>query len=223
LSYYIRPMRKADIPQVSRIDREAFPTMLPPPNFERELRNQMTHFYVVCDEDKQVDQVDIPVARTGTSGLMNRLKRWFNPDGSVTDDTLQPENYNDFICGYVGFWVMADEAHITTIAVSEELQRRGIGELLLLTVFNRARELYANVVTLEVRVSNIGAQNLYLKYGFKQVGVRKHYYTDNREDAYVMTTGDITSSECHSQMGELHQAHISRWGEARFSFTITKC
>jgi len=220
LSYYIRSMRKEDIPQVSRIDREAFPTMLPPPNFERELRNQMTHFYVVCDEDKQVDQVYIPVARTKTTGLIHRLKKWFNPDGAITDDTFQAENYNDYICGYVGFWVMADEAHITTIAVSEELQRRGIGELLLLTVFNRARELYANVVTLEVRVSNIGAQNLYLKYGFKQVGVRRAYYTDNREDAYIMTSVDITSSECRSQIKELYQAHISRWGEARFSFSI---
>lgn len=220
MSYYVRPMRKEDIPQVSRIDREAFPTMLPPPNFERELRNQMTHFYVVCDEDKKVDLPDVPVTRTGTSGLMNRLKRWFVPDQGIEDDMVHPENHNDLICGYVGFWVMADEAHITTIAVSEELQRRGIGELLLLTVFNRARELYANVVTLEVRVSNTGAQNLYLKYGFKQVGVRKAYYTDNREDAYIMTTGDITSSECHSQMRELYKSLVSRCGEARFSFPI---
>jgi len=220
LSYYIRPMRKEDIPQVSRIDREAFPTMLPPPNFERELRNQMTHLYVVCDEDKKIDQVDIPVARTGTSGLVNRLKRWFNPARPGEDNTFQPENYSDYICGYVGFWVMADEAHITTIAVSEELQRRGMGELLLLTVFDRARELYANIVTLEVRVSNTGAQNLYLKYGFKQVGVRKAYYTDNREDAYIMTTGDITSSECRSLMRDLYQTHTARWGEARFSFPV---
>ena len=115
---------------------------------------------------------------------------------------------------------MADEAHITTIAVREELHRKGIGELLLFTVFNRARELYANVVTLEVRVSNIGAQNLYLKYGFKQVGQRKAYYTDNREDAYIMTTGDITSSEYQSQIKELRQIHVSRWGKARFSFAL---
>lgn len=220
MSYYIRPMRKEDIPQVSRIDREAFPTMLPPPNFERELRNQMTYFYVVCDEDKKVDQADIPVARTGTSSLMNRLKRWFNPDGSDEDGTFQPEYNSDYICGYVGFWVMADEAHITTIAVREELQRRGIGELLLLTVFNRARELSANVVTLEVRVSNTGAQNLYLKYGFKQVGVRKAYYTDNREDAYIMTTDEITSPEYQVRMRGLYQVHMSKWGETRFSFPI---
>ncbi|UCC16507.1 MAG: ribosomal protein S18-alanine N-acetyltransferase [Dehalococcoidales bacterium] len=115
---------------------------------------------------------------------------------------------------------MADEAHITTLAVQEELQRRGIGELLVMTVFDRARELFANVVTLEVRVSNTGAQNLYLKYGFKQVGVRKSYYTDNREDAYVMTTEDITTLKCRSQTRELHKAHKSRWGEARFSFPM---
>ncbi|UCC16508.1 MAG: hypothetical protein JSU58_09095 [Dehalococcoidales bacterium] len=90
MSYYIRPMRKEDIPQVSRIDREAFPTMLPPPNFERELRNQMTHFYVACDEEKHADRLDIPVARTGTSSLITRLKRWFNPDGADEDDTNQP-------------------------------------------------------------------------------------------------------------------------------------
>ena len=220
MSYYIRPMRKQDIPQVSRIDREAFPTMLPPPNFERELRNQMTHLYVVCDEEKNVDWVDVPVTKAGTSGLMNRLKRWFNLDKSAENDSPQSEYYNDYICGYVGFWVMADEAHITTIAVREKLQRRGIGELLLFTVFNRAMELFANILTLEVRVSNTGAQNMYLKYGFKQMGVRKAYYTDNREDAYIMTTGDITSSECQSQIKELRQTHISKCGEARFSFPI---
>lgn len=219
MSYYIRPMRKEDIPQVSRIDREAFPTMLPPPNFERELRNQMTHFYVVCDEDTNIDQVDVLVAEKKTSGLMNMLKRWFNPDRLIEGDPSQSEYNNDYICGYVGFWVMADEAHITTIAVREELHRKGIGELLLFTVFNRARELYANIVTLEVRVSNIGAQNLYLKYGFKQVGQRKAYYTDNREDAYIMTTGDLTSPGYQSQIKELRQLHKSRWGGARFSFT----
>lgn len=211
-------MRKGDIPQVSKIDREAFPTMFPPPNFEREMQNQMTHFYVVCDEEKQVELSYVPVMPVRKSGLMSRLKKWLNQDGDIEDGESQPEAYNEYICGYVGFWVMADEAHITTIAVRDELQRRGIGELLIIAVFDRAKELFANVVTLEVRVSNSGAQNLYYKYGFKQAGVRKAYYTDNREDAYIMTTGDITTLEYQSQLKELSDAHISRWGEARFDF-----
>jgi ribosomal-protein-alanine N-acetyltransferase len=113
---------------------------------------------------------------------------------------------------------MADEAHITTIAVRSELQRRGIGELLIMAVFDRARKFFATILTLEVRVSNTGAQNLYVKYGFYQVGVRRGYYTDNREDAYIMTTGDITSSECHSQLRELSKAHSDRWGETEYLF-----
>jgi len=97
------------------------------------------------------------------------------------------------IVGYGGFWLMAGEAHITTIAVRPELRRRGIGELLLVAMLDRATELGAEVATLEVRVSNIAAQTLYRKYGFRQVGLRRRYYSNN-EDALIMTTNRLTSA-----------------------------
>ena len=201
------------------IDRQAFPTMLPPPNFERELRNRMTHFYVVCDSERREEVPDIPDPPVMNSGLVSRLKKWLYPDGSPGLVTPPALRHTRYICGYVGFWVLADEAHITTIAVRDEVRRQGIGELLIMTVIDRSRELFASVVTLEVRVSNTGAQCLYDKYGFNQVGVRKGYYTDNREDAYIMTTGDISSREYRQQIEELSRSHESRWGEARFSFS----
>ncbi|MBN2239993.1 MAG: ribosomal protein S18-alanine N-acetyltransferase [Dehalococcoidales bacterium] len=218
MPYFVRPMRNEDIPQVKVIDREGFPTMLQPPNFERELRNQMTHFYVVCDEDRYIEQEKKPDTPENRKGFFFRLVNLLTPEKPENESRSVMIKY-PFICGYVGFWIMADEAHITTIAVKEELQRRGIGELLMMAVIDSARELYARVVTLEVRVSNTGAQQLYLKYGFKQAGVRKHYYTDNREDAYIMTTGDITTAEFKKNVDTLIRTHQSRWGEVRFSLT----
>ena len=219
MPYYIRPMQREDIPQVKAIDRQAFPTMLPPPNFERELRNQMTHFYVVCDSEGRPEPEETEDVPAAGPGLFGRIKKWFNQDGQPETGRAAVCRQAEYVCGYVGFWVMADEAHITTIAVRDKCQRQGLGELLIMTVIDRAQEFYASVVTLEVRVSNTGAQRLYDKYGFARTGVRKRYYTDNHEDAYIMTTGDITSSEYRNKIEELSQEHKSRWGEARFSFS----
>lgn len=218
MPYRVRPMQKEDIPQVKLIDREAFPTMLPPPNFEREMQNQMTHYYVVCDEKRLVEQEEIPSSPVRNPGLIYRLKKIFYPESILHNSLPAVLQHRQFVCGFVGFWILANEAHITTIAVREELQRRGIGELLVLAVINQSRDLLARELTLEVRVSNTGAQNLYLKYGFKQVGVRKHYYTDNREDAYIMTTDDITSDEYRKKISGLSRDHNARWGKALFSY-----
>jgi [ribosomal protein S18]-alanine N-acetyltransferase len=218
LPYHVRPMQKEDIPQVKLIDHEAFPTMLPPLNFEREMQNQMMHYYVVCDEKRLVEEVENPSPPVRNPGLISRLKKLLYPENILHNDLSAVLQHRQFICGYVGFWILADEAHITTIATREELQRQGIGELLILAVINQSRELFARELTLEVRVSNTGAQNLYLKYGFKQVGVRKHYYTDNREDAFIMTTDDITSDEYRKKIDGLSKDHIARWGKASFSY-----
>ena len=95
------------------------------------------------------------------------------------------------IVGYAGMWVILDEAHVTTIAVDPLHRRRRIGERLLVALIDESIRRGARWVTLEVRKSNLGAQSLYRKYGFKDIGVRKGYYSDNREDAIVMWTGNI--------------------------------
>lgn len=95
------------------------------------------------------------------------------------------------IVGYAGMWVTLDEAHVTTIAVSPAHRRQKIGERLLVALIDEAMKRGARWITLEVRKSNLGAQALYRKYGFKEIGTRKGYYSDNREDAIVMWTGNI--------------------------------
>jgi len=75
-----------------------------------------------------------------------------------------------------------------------------------------AKDFKARIVTLEVRISNTGAQQLYYRYGFTRVGIRKGYYTDDREDAIVMSTDNISSVSYKEQLSELKQALSNRPG-----------
>ena len=92
-----------------------------------------------------------------------------------------------------GLWVMVDEAHVTTFAVDPRWRRRGVGERLLLGLLDIAVTRRAREATLEVRLSNMPARRLYEKYGFRPVGIRPRYYSDNGEDALIMTTDPLDS------------------------------
>ena len=91
------------------------------------------------------------------------------------------------IIGYHFFWLVADELHVLNIAVDPEYQGCGLGKILMNFAAEFGRDRGAQTMLLEVRVSNRPAQALYQKLGFRQVGLRKKYYTDNKEDAYAMT------------------------------------
>lgn len=91
------------------------------------------------------------------------------------------------IVGYAGFWLLSDECHISTIATHPDWRGRGLGELLLLNLLFLANEQAAQMVTLEVRQSNLAAQALYYKYQFAIVGERRRYYKDTGENALIMT------------------------------------
>lgn len=90
------------------------------------------------------------------------------------------------IIGYAGMWAIVDEAHVTNIALLEAYRGRKWGERLLDELMKTAAYLGMQSITLEVRVSNEVAQNLYRKKGFRPAGTRKGYYSDNREDALIM-------------------------------------
>lgn len=90
------------------------------------------------------------------------------------------------VIGFVGFWLVLDEAHISTLAVDPDHRRRGVGGILLRAALTRAADRGAEFMTLEVRVSNQAAVELYGKNGFDEVGRRLRYYRDNNEDAILM-------------------------------------
>lgn len=90
------------------------------------------------------------------------------------------------VAGYVGMWLIVDEAHITNIALASAYRGRGYGEQLMTELAALAQYMGMRAMTLEVRVSNQVAINLYTKLGFENAGIRKGYYSDNGEDAMVM-------------------------------------
>lgn len=95
-------------------------------------------------------------------------------------------NVNEKIVGYVGFWKIIDEAHITNVAIHKDYRRLGYGRALITAMLNKVKELKIIAVTLEVRVSNLDAISLYESFGFVSSGVRRGYYSDNNEDALIM-------------------------------------
>ncbi len=219
MAYYVRQMHSEDVHQVTEIDREGFPTQWPQANYQHELRNRLAHYIVVCDYEKIYEGpgVDLPSRSTG---LISGLRRLFSHFRASGDEVSAPAGH--YIIGFAGIWIMADEAHIANIAVREVNRHQGLGELLLISVIDLARELKARLVTLEVRASNAAAQGLYTKYGFNQTGQRRGYYVDrgyqidNREDALIMTTEDITLDTFQTQLEQLKQAYSRKWGIAPF-------
>jgi len=210
LSYYIRPMTRDDLADVTEIDREAFSTQWPPADYAYEFKNRMAHYLVACDST-------IPIMQDGDERKSGKIKSWFTHlfRRDTANDNQKPAPRHHIV-GFAGFWVMAGEAHITSIAVREQYRQKGIGELLMIAVIDLAMTLNSTVVTLEVRVSNSNAQNLYTKYGFNKVGERKNYYLDrspsgdSREDAYIMTTDDIMSSAYQELLHHLKKNHVTR-------------
>jgi ribosomal-protein-alanine N-acetyltransferase len=104
-----------------------------------------------------------------------------------------PEGADPGIVGYGGMWRMYDEAHVTTIGVRQELQHHGYGRILFAGLVQAAYDMGAKWITLEVRASNDNAMRMYETYGFKVIGRRRGYYTDNGEDAVVMWSDSIYS------------------------------
>jgi [ribosomal protein S18]-alanine N-acetyltransferase len=110
------------------------------------------------------------------------------------------------VVGFGGLWLMVDEAHVTTFAVDPAWRRRRIGERLLVALLDIAMARGAREATLEVRLSNVAARRLYEKYGFRPVGLRPRYYTDNGEDALIMTTDPLESTSMRERLAGLRAA-----------------
>ena len=117
------------------------------------------------------------------------------------------------VIGFAGMWLAFDEAHITTIGVEPAQRGRGLGELLLLCMFDEAVGRNANWLTLEVRVTNTAAQALYRKYGFTAHGTRKRYYSDNNEDALIMWSPALGEPEYRGEVESRRAALASRLGD----------
>src|SRR5579864_2622100 len=212
-------MRLEHIPAVSAIEKLSFPQPWPQNAYRREItENRMAHYIVARRVGGEIaEQPAAPpqtarAAQPQSGDLIGRLSRFLRPADPPRSAQLDQELRS--IVGYAGIWIMTDEAHITTIASHPDVRGQGVGELLLVALIHRGMEIGARWMTLEVRASNSVAQNLYRKYTFKEMGVRRRYYSDNGEDALVMWT-DALDSESFQTTMELNERKLAeRLGSA---------
>jgi ribosomal-protein-alanine N-acetyltransferase len=107
------------------------------------------------------------------------------------------------VVGYGGLICYGEEAHVTNVAVDPLQHRRRIGSRILRDLIVAAAEMGAEAISLEVRVTNWGAQRLYGQFGFRPVGVRKNYYQEINEDALIMWLDGIRTPETRVRLDEL--------------------
>ncbi len=206
--YVVRPMKDEDIPQVSEIDRQAFPAeslFRPYTSYRQEIHNSVAHYLVACAQTTPLD--------TG-SAKQPWFRRLLVHLAAMRAGVQQSNSHGTQmkrILGFVGLWIMLNEAHIIAIAVESSYRRLGIGEDLLIAIIDLAAQLNADFITLEVRASNTMAQALYEKYGFHVVGRRSGYYSDNGEDAVLMSTDSIQSEPFRAHCQHLKRAHTQKW------------
>jgi ribosomal-protein-alanine N-acetyltransferase len=210
-------MRIEHISAVSAIEKLSFPQPWPQNAYRREIaENRMAHYIVarrLSDAPKPSrSPAPAPPRATQSGDLIGRLSRFLRPPDPPRTAELEEELRS--IVGYAGIWVMTDEAHVTTIASHPDVRGEGIGEFLLVALIHRSIEVGARWMTLEVRASNSVAQNLYRKYTFKEMGVRRRYYSDNGEDALVMWTDALDSDSFLTTVDENERKLAERLGSA---------
>lgn len=198
----------ADLARVVEIERLAYPSPWPPSAYRKELQeNRHAHYIVVRDTEIVLPP---PVAHPDQVESHPPQRRPFPLSLLPSRPTAPPSRESTAIIGFAGLWLMVDEAHITTIAVHPAHRGRQVGELLLNSLVGISYEIGARRVTLEVRVSNTIAQNLYRKYGFEVAGLRRRYYSDNNEDAYIMTTPEIHATTYQRHFAQLRGDLLAR-------------
>ncbi len=189
LNVTVRPMTFADVENVVVLDRLSFPTPWSARTYRHELENaERSVMFIAEPTEKAASDT-----HTNSEGFLQRL---FSPSPPAQSPTP--------LIAYSGFWQICEEAHISTIAVHPDWRGKKIGELLIWIMVREAMRRKAEMVTLEVRVSNTVAQNLYRKYDFEVTGRRKGYYRDNHEDAYYMTV---------TPLDEAYHARLIEYGK----------
>lgn len=220
--YFIEPMSVEDIEHVQHIDRESFPNPWSATTYQRELGDSAHNRYIVvrATPTPPPPSQAAPLAHAAyhPSALLRQvfglLYTSIHKQNGTSPHPHIPTPIKEPIVGHGGFVTVLDEAHITLVAVAPAYRGLGIGELLLNGLIDLAFAMNMTTMTLEVRRSNVVAQNLYQKYGFALVGERRHYYTDNREDALIMTSEPLQDSQFQARLRQ-HRWHLfSRLGAA---------
>lgn len=218
MPFKIRSMKKSDIANVSEIEREIFPGMHSGTSFKKEIKRVDRVFLVAFEcknSENGLPHFDNPLTMDNVTyfkRVKEKLSQWKK---TFWNRGLKgPEVEPGCIVGFLGAWYVVDEMHIVSVGVLSHYRRRGVGELLLIGAVNQALANQVSSITLEVRASNTAALNLYHKYNFRELGVRKKYYADDLEDAKIMTANSVDRLSYINLFKQLQENHEDRWGVA---------
>ena len=223
MTFSLRTIIDRDIPFVEEIEKEAFPTLWPRTPIKRDMHNKRIAYLVVTDLDlspmvnHSTNSIDYATPPGESPNLYKKLSRTIQ--SKLFHQGPPVETRAELPLGFASIWFLADDAHITAIAVSNSWRGHGLGELLMIGSIESAISRNSRVVTLEVRASNSIAISLYQKYGFKKTGIRKAYYNDNREDAVIMTTEPIRSFSYEHRFSELCGEYSQRYCDLGLAMT----
>jgi len=223
-------MQLGDIPAVMAVERQSFTMPWPANAYRREIKENRLAHYIVARRTFSVsgserlstagEEAAIAERRGSFEGLKGLIRRVLGTLSGANELPSLDNEQSQRVVGYAGLWLMVDESHITTIAVAPNYRGLGVGELLLLGLIDISRQIGARYLTLEVRVSNTLAQNLYRKYLFKETGVRRKYYSDNNEDALIMWSDPLESPGFQHTVEEHRSELIERLRSQRTMATL---
>ena len=185
--YRARYATNSDASTIDSVVRSVFGSTAPNSSTSREMRRNNTTYIVATKNDGNGNFTGDATQQDATNGWRHRITSLFSSYSNNSGD-----RQSSSIVGAVGIWTPVDQAHIMMIATHGDERRRGVGDLLIIATLCEAIKNGAINVTLEVRKSNDAARALYGKYGFSDIGVRRNYYANNREDAVIMATPSFT-------------------------------
>tara|TARA_A100001037_G_scaffold306707_1_gene354357 strand:- start:21895 stop:22509 length:615 start_codon:yes stop_codon:yes gene_type:complete len=203
MKFLLREMQSTDIDQVVAIETEAFYPLNIGTSFTIQLRNKYSKYLVIERTDESLGRYNLSKQNV----LFGIIKNLFRERCVKRTE----------IVGYVGIWFQGTEGHISEIAVKKNFRGNGLGELLLIGAIRTSISVGLQIMGLEVRASNIQAQRLYQKYYFQESGIRKEYYSNDREDAVIMTTGLIHSPDYQNKFIERQRQYLDSGKELNLS------
>jgi len=217
--YSVRRSVPEDIAGMRQTEREAFPEQWPPTDFRRQIAKLQTLYLVAVRPwtpqelagDQPRREAEPKASRSLGSRVMARLgdaARSVGLGPIISNEVLPSPQY---VAGFAGAWFVADETHIVSLGTRDSERRRGIADLLLMRISEGAVARGSRHVTLEVRKSNSAAIGLYRKHGFRETGLRERYYSDNGEDAVIMSTSPIQGEAYARMLASLARDHAARW------------
>ncbi len=208
--YVIEPMTLEDVDEVGEVERLCFTNPWPLSAYRRELKNTDQNYYVVLRDDPSLEHDEFHEGDVGAPFLQMRQSRRQRKFAFWNLARLRGPETPPPIIGFAGMWTLFDEAHVTTIGVRPEYRGHSLGELIFVALIGEAIRRGISWLTLEVRVTNESAQNLYRKYGFSVQGRRPRYYSDNNEDAFIMWSESLKDEGYRARLEQLQRKLVHK-------------